>query len=250
MATFFLLGFLPSAAQNLGSLEVSGRVKIEGKQEKLSRKRFYLLRGGLAENNALVERLKAAEITSRDCYYTGISASPQFVCWLQAGNCESPYCRDISKEDIAKVPEFQVAYNKGLTRYGKKPLIAQDWLTTNLLPNLVSGFYLQRKSLANMLLGNNKPLQSSMTDSVTVKAVFIDIELSTAGKKTETFTVSNILPLEFGAKSYLWACEIEIGGDKPAIMRLQVPENNKPVKNCEVIVRDLKVCKTGSCDRT
>jgi len=103
--------------------------------------------------------------------------------------------------------------------------------------------------LIGTLLGSVKPLQSSMTDSVTVKAIFIDIALSTGAKKTETFLVSNILPLEFGTKSYLWACEVEIGADKPAIMRLQVPENNKPVKNCEVIVRDLKVCKTGTCDQ-
>ena len=40
------IGLLHAEAQSLGSLEVSGRVKIDGKQEKLSRKRFYLLKGG------------------------------------------------------------------------------------------------------------------------------------------------------------------------------------------------------------
>jgi hypothetical protein len=59
--------------------------------------------------------------------------------------------------------------------------------------------------------------------------------------------LSNILPIEFGDKSYLWACEVEIGTEKPATMRLSVPEGNKPVKNCEVFIRDLKVCNTGGC---
>ena len=115
-------------------------------------------------------------------------------------------------------------------------------------PTLVSGFYRERRKLTDGLFAGIKPIQSSMTDSVTIKAIFIDIPIDAAsGKKTGTFLVSNILPIEFGTKSYLWACEVEIGTEKPASLRLLLPENNKPVKNCEVFVRDLQVCKTESC---
>ena len=82
LRTFLLIVCLASLlpisgpAQALGSLEVSGRVKIDGKQEKLSRKRFYIFKGGLKDNQDLVARLRAARVRSRDCYYTQMKASP------------------------------------------------------------------------------------------------------------------------------------------------------------------------------
>ena len=234
--------------QPLGSLEVSGRVKIDGKQEKLSRKRFYLIRGGLAENKALVDRLGTAHIESRDCFYSRVEASPEFICWLRAENCESPYCRDISAEDIERVPEFLTAYQKGMIQFRKRGAFAIDWLTTKLPPVLSSGYYRMRRSHTDTLLGDIKPLQSSMTDSVTVKSIFIDIPL--VNGTGEKFLVTNILPIEFGGKSYLWACEVEIGAAKPASLRLLVPEGGKPVKNCEVWVKELPVCTTEACNKT
>lgn len=235
-------------AQSLGSVEVSGRVKIDGKQEKFSRKRFYLFKGGLDENKALIDRLRTAEVKSRDCFYSDAKASPQFICWLKAENCESPYCRAIKADEIDRVPEFKTAYQKGLTQFRGFADVSRDWITINLPPALTNGFYLERQKLTKMLLGGLTPLQSSMTDSVTIRAIFIDIPVSPpAGKKTETFLVSNIMPIEFGTKSYLWACEVEIGTEKPASLRLALPEGGKAVKNCEVFVRDLKVCGTESC---
>lgn len=246
-----LASFAMSAqAQNRGSLEVTGRVKIGAKVEKLKRKRFYLFPGGLAANKSLVDKLKAADVPSRDCFYCQMKASPEFIAWLKAEDCESPYCRDITAADAAKVPEFQAAYDKGLRQYGRKPTVAQKWLTTNLAPELRDGFYRQRKSAIDALRGGAKPQQSAMTDSVSVKAVFIDIPLKTpqpGGKATETFLISNLVPIEVGAKSYLWACEIEVGGAKKATLALKVPENNKPVSKCEVIVKDLPACNAGSC---
>jgi len=172
-----------------GSLEVSGRVKIGTKSEKITRKRFYLFRGGLDANKALVEKMKATSTTSRDCFYCQLKASPALIEWLKAGDCESPYCRDISKEDSEKVPEFQAAYQKSLTQYKNKPDVAQKWLTTNLAPDLRDGFYRQRKSATDTILGGVKPIQSSMTDSVTVVAIFIDIPVKAEAGKTETFMV-------------------------------------------------------------
>jgi hypothetical protein len=49
-----------AAAQDRGSLEVTGRVKVGTKVEKIKRRRFYLFRGGLDANKALIDRIKAA----------------------------------------------------------------------------------------------------------------------------------------------------------------------------------------------
>ena len=237
------------AAQALGALDVQGKgLKIDGKSGAVSRKRFYLLKGGLKDNKELIARLRTAEIKSRDCFYSQMKASPQYICWLQAENCESPFCRTVATAEIPQVPEFQAAYKKGLTQFKGLETVARDWILTNMPDTLTSGFFRERRTLTSTLLGDLKPVQSTMTDSVTIKAIFIDIPINPpAGKKTETFLISNILPLEFGTKSYLWACEVEIGAEKKAVFSLTLPEANKPVKNCEVFVRDLQVCKTESC---
>jgi hypothetical protein len=239
-----LLAFLavPVTAQNLGSLEVAGRVKIGTKTELLKRKRFYLFRGGLEANKTLIDKIKAADAASRDCFYCQTKASPEFINWLKAEDCESPYCRDVTTEDIAKVPEFQAAYQKGMGQFRNKPAVAQKWVTTNLAPNLRDSYYRQRKSLIDSLLAGIKPEQSSMTDSVSVKAIFIDIPLK-PGEAAETFLISNLLPIEIGGKGYVWACEVEIGTGKKASLPLKVPGSKK----CEVIVKDLPVCVAGTC---
>ena len=142
-----------------------------------------------------------------------------------------------------------VAYQKSLTQYRNKPDVAQKWLTTNLAPNLRDGYYRQRKTATDTILGGVKPVQSSMTDSVSVVAIFIDIPIKLeTGKTTETFLVSNVVPVEIGNKGYLWACEVEIGASKKVKLPLQVPEAGKAIKKCEVIVKDLPVCAGGVCN--
>ena len=59
------------------------RVKINGKPVKISRKRFYLFRGGLDSNKDRVARLKAANFTSRDCYYCNLHTSKEYIAWLK-----------------------------------------------------------------------------------------------------------------------------------------------------------------------
>jgi len=237
------------AAQATGSLDLQGKaLKIDGKSGAVSRKRFYLFKGGLKDNQDLIARLRKAEIKSRDCFYTQMKASPQFICWLQAENCESPFCRTVAAPDIPRVPEFQSAYNAGLTKFRGLTTVADDWILTNMPEMLTRGFFDERRALTASLLGSVKPVQSVMTDSTSVKAIFIDIPVTPpAGKRTETFLYSNVQPLEFGNKSYVWACEVEIGTEKKAVASLPVPDPSKPVKNCEFIVRDLPVCKTESC---
>lgn len=231
-----------------GVLEINGRVKVEGKQERLKRKRFYLFRGGLAANKALIDRIRAAEFVSRDCFYCRMNASPEFRTWLKTEDCESPFCREITADDAARVPEFKAALEKGTQQFGRRPELARDWLTTNLAPPLRDGFYLQRKSAIEGILAGLKPLQTGMTDSVSIKAIFIDIPVTPPlGKTTETFLISNLAPFEIGTKSYVWACEVEIGADKKAVRSLPVPEPGKRADKCEVFVRDIPICDGQGC---
>ena len=243
-----LLAWIPADAQSTGVLEVNGRIKVDGKQERLKRKRFFLFRGGLTANKALIDRLRTAEFVTRDCFYCSMKASPEFRTWLRAEDCESPFCREITSEDAAKVPEFKAALAKGSTLFARKPDLAREWLITNLAPELRDGFYLQRKTSIDRVLAGLKPLMSGMTDSVSVKAIFIDIPVAPpTGKATETFLISNIAPVEVGGKSYVWACEVEIGADKKAVRSLPVPEPGKKADKCEVFVKDVQACDGQSC---
>jgi hypothetical protein len=246
-----LLATLPAAGQtapSVGSLKFQGQFNSGTRAEKLNRKRFYLLRGGLEENKALIERIRAAEIVSRDCYYSRVQASPQLICWLQAGNCESPYCRKVEQAEVEGVPEFKDAYQKGLKTFGNKPNIALDWLASNLSPIITDGFYKEKESLLTKLLGDVKPVQSAMTGIRAVELNFVDIPVVVPqGKKGEPYTVSNILPIELGDKSYVWACQVDVFPDRPTTLSL--PPIKTPRKTCVVEVKDLNVCKAGGCDQ-
>ncbi|MBX3291602.1 MAG: hypothetical protein KF881_01780 [Acidobacteria bacterium] len=233
-------------AQETGALDVTGRVRIGKAQEKIVRKRFYLFKGGLTANKDLVERIKNSQSTTRDCFYCGLKASSEYINWLRAEDCESPYCREITEADVAKVPEFQAAYTKSLRQYGNRPAVARKWLTTNLAPELRDGFYRSHKADLAKVLGDQKPLQSSMTDSVSVRATFIDLPIA-AGAKNETYLISNILPIVIKDKSYIWICEADVNSAKRTNLVLQVPDGDKPVRRCEVIVRDVPQCKEGTC---
>jgi hypothetical protein len=245
----WLASVFPSFSQDLpavGSVKIIGQPQINEKKVILDRKRFYLMRGGLKENENLIKRLKSTEIISRDCFYANLKASPEFMCWLKKYNCESPYCREITMEDVNEVPEFLSAYRKSLRQYAGQSEIARLWLTTNLPFDLREGFYRQQKSMINSLVLDARPVQTIMTDGVLGLAYFIDVPLNLenaggAKKKTETFLISNLLPVEIGETSYVWACEVEIGDQKQATLNL------KDARRCVIVSRDLPVCKTQSC---
>ena len=101
-----------------------------------------------------------------------------------------------------------------------------------------------------MVVGTGAP---TMTDTVSIKADFVDIPLhpdpdpNANGKKETAFLVTNLLPLEIGSKSYLWACEVGIGDQTTEKLLLKVPEGGNSIKGCEVFVKDLPVCQTGGC---
>lgn len=235
-----------------GSLVVSGRAKAAAKTVSLKKKRFYLFRGDREANKTLIERLKTANLTSRDCFYCQLKASSEFMQWLKAGdgNCESVHCREITQEDIAAVPEFQAAFQKGAKPFAKKPELARKWLVTNLEPGFRSGFYAARKAMIDTLLKDlppdRLPVQSSMTDNTTsALANFSGVPLTAP---VEKFVFANLVPIEVGEKSYVWVCEVDVGKDKKTPI-LDAPETSKVIKKCEVIVRDLPVCNAGTCDQ-
>jgi len=242
LALIATLGAASIPAQK-GTIELKTIIgNFEGKKLSMARKRFYLLPGGLAENAALLDRLKAAEIKSRDCYYTEQKASPQFICWLQAESCESTYCRKVRTEEVGQVPEFKAAYDATMKRPGMTAAFALDWLTTSLPPILSNGFYEERRKLADILLAGTKPVQSAMSDRG-FRAWFTDIPLTLpADKKTQLFTITNLIPYEIGNKSYIWAFEKEIGA-----ARQTVPLPAKESSTSKIFVRELKVCKTQPC---
>jgi hypothetical protein len=225
------------------SLVIKTKMTIGGKKVDLSRKRFYLFRGGADTNKALVDRIKAASYTARDCFYCEKKASPEYIAWLRVGDCESPYCRNITVDDVAKVPEFKAAYQKALIQYKNKADVAQKWVTTNMPPDLRDGYYLQRKQLADMILTDTKPLATVMTDASSQQAIFIDILLSGASEK---FVISNVIPFEIGGKAYTWVCEVTM---KPAANSFILPPSDTTahVKTCDVVVKDLPKCAGGGC---
>lgn len=231
-----------------GTLVVNTRVKIGTSNIPLKRKRFYLFRGGFDANSKLIDRLKTAVVVSRNCYYCQAHASAEFMEWLK--DCETPHCREITAEDIAKVPEFQAAYQKGKasSTFSKKPELAQKWLVTNLEQPFQSGFYDERqKEIKELLNGLAAPVQSTMTGASGISAVFSSVPLQLTGSSTtEKFLLSNLIPIEAGEKSFVWACEIELGSSKKTQI-LEAPDASKLVKKCEVIVRNLSECKAGSC---
>lgn len=232
-----------------GNIEVNVRnVRVEGKPARLSRKRFYMFPGGLADNAALLQRIKSAEVTSRNCYYKSLKASDQFICWLQAENCESPFCRVVEGKyidaaDKQHVPEFLTAYKKGLALYRGKTGVAREWLLTNMADDLVNGYYRQQQKALAGILSGVKPFRSIMTDNAAIRAIFIDIPFASGAPPKAKYLFTNVLPIQIGNKSYVWSCERDVEAGKNVILNLARTD-----KGCEVVERDLNVCDTASCE--
>ncbi len=247
--------YFAQQSPTMGSIKIIGMTGQTGSRVRLERKRFYLLRGGLEDHKELIERLNANETISRDCYYKNLNVSPQYMCWLKTEeyNCESPYCREITMEDIETVPEFMTAYQRGMRQFGGRTELARGWLTTNLPFELREGFYRQQKSALDSLLEYAKPVQTIMTDPKQGIAYFIDIPLNLGGdgdekKAEEKFLITNLLPIEIGDMSFVWACETEVGGDKQETFNLLAGERSKT--KCVVIKKDLPVCRKSGCEDT
>ena len=199
----------PADARGVIRLRVRVALGDGTKAAGLSRKRFFLIKGSLEENNTLIRNIEQQSVISRDCYYRGIGASEALIAWLKQKDCESVYCREVEPKDIegaSAVPEFQRAVTAGEKEFGSRDL-ARKWLAVNLNEDLRSGFYTRQQQKLRALISQAEELSkgkvmSVMTDSFGT-AYFTDIEPG-------TYVISNLIPTEVGTQSEIWNSEIKV----------------------------------------
>ncbi len=227
-----------------GVIRLKVKYKTGDVTKELSRKRFFLIKGGLEENKSLIESIKQASIQSRECYYRSLGASEALIKWLKDNDCESVYCRGIEEKYATgseAVPEFQAAYSQGL-RDLKTPELARRWLVTNLSTELRAGFYNQKQGVINALVA-----QAESTSTTKVMSVMTDRKGTAYLTDIEpgTYTISNLVGSETEKTSILWACEKEVKAvDLAVAMKRPFTLSNEkdPKVKCEIVERPLPVC--------
>jgi len=192
-----------------GVIRLRVRVKTGETTKGLSLKRFFLIPGTLEQNKALIQTIEQASIVTRDCYYRSIGGSDALIKWLQEGDCESVYCREIEPRDLegnTAVPEFQRARVAGEKELPSSDL-ARKWLTVNLPENVREGFYKTRQRELQRLI-------KQAEDSARAKVLSVMTDTKGTAFFTElpigTYVISNLLPIESSNTSILWNCEIEV----------------------------------------
>ncbi len=218
------------AAQQTGVLRLRVRVKADDTTplRGLERKRFFLIPGTLEQNRALITAIEQQPLATRDCYYKQHKASAQLINWLQEGDCESVYCRSIENEFVTgpkAVPEFASAFAANHTEFGND-LIALQWLTNYLSPDLRDGFYKDRQLTLQTLLKQSGMIQSVMTDR-NGTAYFTDLGPG-------AYVLSNVIPTEVGQTLVTWNCEVQV---KPGDLATEKPYllSNKKDKNVKCV---------------
>ena len=227
-----------------GVIRLKVKYKIGDVTKELPRKRFFLMKGSLAENKSLIEKLKQVSLPSRECYYRARGVSEALIKWLNENDCDSVYCREIETKDLSgtdAVPEFQAAYNQGL-RELKTPELARHWLTVNLAAEIRDGYYKQKQEVIDAIVKQSEAatktrVMSVMTDRKGT-AYLTDIEPG-------TYTISNLVGSETGKTSILWVCEKEVKAvDLALAMRrpFTLSNENDPKVKCQIVERPLPVC--------
>jgi hypothetical protein len=151
---------------------------------------------------------------SRKSYYTRIKASPQLINWLEANNCDSIYCRELRREEVACksgeqtcVPEFVQAYNEALSKLKGDQELARKWVTNYAplsQPELRMGFQQEKvKWLDAMVAAVEKAsglpigtIRTTVTDRQGI-AYFYDL-------CPGVYYISNLAPAEVGGERILW----------------------------------------------
>jgi hypothetical protein len=228
--------------QPTGVLRLRARVKIDDATKGLTRKRFYLIKGSLEQNTAVLSAAKDRAVLSRDCYYTKLGASKALLEWLKSGDCESVYCREVDQEFVAgpkAIPEFATAFAASQKEFGGE--VGRKWLTNNLSAELRDGFYQQQRNALQTLIKqaesiSGSPVLSVMTDR-NGTAYFTDLSPG-------TYVLTNFLPVEIGSAATSWNCEVQI---KPGDIATEKPFliSNRKDKNvkCVAVEAPLPACQ-------
>ncbi len=216
--TVLLMIAVALAQQPTGVLRLRVRVKADdtAPPRGLARKRFFLIPGTLEQNRTLITAIEQQPLRTRDCYYKQHHASAELIKWLQEGDCESVYCRSIENEFVTgpkAVPEFAIAFAANHSQFGND-VIALQWLTNYLDPDLRDGFYKDRQHTLETLLkqGQLGMIQSVMTDR-NGTAYFTDLSPG-------TYVLSNVIPTELQQTLVTWNCEVQV---KPGDLATEKP---------------------------
>jgi len=224
-----------------GVLRIRVRVKIGETTKGLQRKRFYLLKGTLDQNKAVLDAAKQKTLVGRDCFYSRLGASQALIDWLKAADCESVYCRNIESEFITgpkAVPEFATAYAAGVKEFGAD--VARKWLTTNLPTQLRDGFYQEQRNTLQALMKQAEVTTGSTVSSVMTDrngtAYFTDLE-------TGTYVLTNLLATEIAGNATTWNCEVQIKSGDIATEKPYMVSNSKDRNvKCVGVEKPLPVC--------
>ncbi|HYJ45090.1 MAG TPA: hypothetical protein VEV81_00655 [Pyrinomonadaceae bacterium] len=190
--------------------QVSVNLKQNDKTVPVARRPLYL--SPCAFN---LEKLPAqGRAPSRKSYYAGVKASPQLINWLEANNCDTVYCRELTREEVTCntsdarcVPEFVQAYNEALSKLKGDQELARKWVTNYAplaTPQLRVGFHDEKmKWLAAAAAAVEKAsglapgtLRSAVTDRQGI-AYFYDL-------CPGAYYISNLAPAEIGGDRIIW----------------------------------------------
>lgn len=229
-------------AGNRGVLRLRVRVKIGDATRGLARKRFFLIKGSLEQNKALIEAVDRQPLTTRDCYYTRAGATKELIDWLKENDCESVYCRELEAEDVEgahAVPEFANALAVGEKSLGSRQL-ARKWLTVNLPEKLRDGFYRERQTAIAAIIKQGEAAAGAKVLSVMTDrngtAYFTDLEPG-------SYTLSNIAGTEIGPNVSMWNCEIQVkAGDLATEKPYLISNRNDKNVKCLAVEKPLPVC--------
>ncbi|MEP6742598.1 MAG: hypothetical protein ABJB61_08875 [bacterium] len=225
-----------------GVLRLRVRVKVGEATKGLARKRFFLIKGSLEQNKAVIDAMDRQPLTGRDCYYTRVGATKDLIDWLRENDCESVYCRELRTEDVEgphAVPEFAKAMTAGEKELGNKQL-ARKWLTVNLPEKLRDGFYRERQNQIAAIIKQAEATAGAKVLSVMTDrngtAYFTDLEVG-------RYTLSNVVGTEIGPAISIWNCEVQV---KPGDLATEKPylisnRNDKNVK-CVAVEKPLPAC--------
>lgn len=162
-----------------------------------------------------LDRLRAQpSAPSRKSYYASVKASEKLIDWLEANNCDTIYCRELTKEEVtckigkdACVREFVEAYNEALSKLKNDDKLALKWVTNYgqlSTPQLRTGFYEKKEGWLKSAVeaiekGSDLPpgtIKTAVTDREG-KAYFYNL-------CPGTYYISNIAPAEAGGERIVW----------------------------------------------